>query len=144
MSTQVTTIVYAISAMGSDGSGVYEALTDHSSSRIRKISWQRYLTLSSGWNKPKLWLPATKDRDKGVREAVLNMLRGRPINLNSDDMASLVKQIRGRQNICRSTLTVDRACWANFPSISYRRELNRSLDEHRAMGSRKVLVGSRL
>ena len=87
----MTTILYAISAMGSDGIGVYEALTDHSSSRIRKVSWQRYLNLSSGWNKPDLWLPAIKDRDKGVREAVLNMLRGRPLGLSADDMAKLVE-----------------------------------------------------
>ena len=141
MSTQVTTILYAISAMGSDGIGVYEALTDHSSSRIRKISWQRYLTLSSGWNKPKLWLPATKDRDKGVREAVLNMLRGRPINLNSDDMASLVESKYEDVRIFagQSLLTVDQSVLGQF-------SFDLLIDENsivrsttiRAMGSRKV------
>ncbi len=141
MSTQVTTILYAISAMGSDGMSVYEALTDHSSSRIRKISWQRYLTLSSGWNNPQLWLPAIKDRDKGVREAVLNMLRGRPIDLNSDDMASLVESKYEDVRIFagQSLLTVNESVMGEF-------SFDLLIDESsivrsttiRAMGTRKV------
>jgi len=141
MSTQVTTILYAISAMGSDGIGVYAALTDHSSSRIRKVSWQRYLSLSSGWNKPRLWIPATKDRDKGVREAVLTMLRGRPITLNSDEMASLVnsKYADVRIFAAQLLLTVNKSVLGEF-------SFDLLIDENsivrsttiRAMGSRKV------
>ena len=141
MSTQVTTILYAISAMGSDGIGVYAALTDHSSSRIRKVSWQRYLSLSSGWNKPRLWIPATKDRDKGVREAVLTMLRGRPITLNSDEMASLVnsKYADVRIFAAQLLLSVNKSVLGEF-------SFDLLIDENsivrsttiRAMGSRKV------
>jgi HEAT repeat protein len=141
MSTQVTTILYAISAMGSDGIGVYAALTEHSSSRIRKVSWQRYLSLSSGWNKPRLWIPATKDRDKGVREAVLNLVRGRPVDLSSDDMASLVdsKYADVRIFAGQSLLTVNKSVLGQF-------SFDLLIDENsivrsttiRAMGSRKV------
>jgi len=141
MSTQVTTILYAISAMGSDGVGVYAALTDHSSSRIRKVSWQRYLSLSSGWSKPRLWIPATKDRDKGVREAVLTMLRGRPITLSSDEMASLVnsKYADVRIFAAQLLLTVNKSVLGEF-------SFDLLIDENsivrsttiRAMGSRKV------
>ncbi len=141
MSTQVTTILYAISAMGSDGIGVYAALTEHSSSRIRKVSWQRYLSLSSGWNKPELWIPATKDRDKGVREAVLNMLRGRPIDLSSKNMGDLVdsKYADVRIFAGQSLLTVNQSVLGEF-------SFDLLIDENsivrattiRAMGSRKV------
>ena len=141
MSTQVTTILYAISAMGSDGIGVYEALTEHSSSRIRKVSWQRYLNLSSGWNKPDLWLPAIKDRDKGVREAVLNMLRGRPLGLSADDMAKLVESKYEDVRIFagQSLLTVNDSVMGEF-------SFDLLIDESsivrsttiRAMGARKV------
>ncbi len=141
MSTQVTTILYAISAMGSDGIGVYAALTEHSSSRIRKVSWQRYLSLSSGWNKPELWIPAIKDRDKGVREAVLNMLRGRPIDLSSENMGDLVdsKYADVRIFAGQSLLTVNKSVLGEF-------SFDLLIDENsivrattiRAMGSRKV------
>ena len=141
MSTQVTTILYAISAMGSDGIGVYAALTEHSSSRIRKVSWQRYLSLSSGWNKPELWIPATRDRDKGVREAVLNMLRGRPIDLSSENMGDLVdsKYADVRIFAGHSLLTVNKSVLGEF-------SFDLLIDENsivrsttiRAMGARKV------
>jgi hypothetical protein len=91
MSSQVTTILYSISAMGKDAIQVYQALTGHSSSQIRKVAWQRYFNLSAGWNKPRLWMPAMEDRDKGVREVVLMSLRGRSIDLNEEDMRKLVE-----------------------------------------------------
>lgn len=141
MSTQVTTILYAVSAMGSDGIGVYGALTEHSSSRIRKVAWQRYLSLSSGWNKPRLWMPVTKDRDKGVREAALNMLRGRPIDLGSDDMRKLVESSYPDVRIFagQSLLTVKKDVVEEF-------SFDLLIDENsivrsttiRAMGTRKV------
>ena len=37
MTTQVTTILYAVSALGVDGVEVYRALTEHSSSKIRAL-----------------------------------------------------------------------------------------------------------
>ena len=91
MSSQVTTILYSISAMGKDAIQVYQALTGHSSSQIRKVAWQRYFSLSSGWNKPRLWMPAVEDRDKGVREVVLMNLRGRSLDLAKEDMRMLVE-----------------------------------------------------
>ena len=91
MSSQVTTILYSISAMGKDAIQVYQALTGHSSSQIRKVAWQRYFNLSAGWNKPRLWMPAMEDRDKAVREVVLMSLRGRSIDLNEEDMRKLVE-----------------------------------------------------
>ena len=91
MTTQVTTILYAVSALGVDGIGVYRALTDHSSSKIRAVAWQRYINLSAGWEKSSLWLPAIKDRDKGVRQNVLNSLRGRTNNLTEKELSSLVE-----------------------------------------------------
>ena len=91
MSTQVTTILYAISALGVDGIEVYRALTDHTSSKIRSISWQRYLSLSEGWKNSSIWLPGMKDRDKKVREAVLNSVRGRSNNLGTEELSLLVE-----------------------------------------------------
>ena len=41
MSSQVTTILYAVSAMGSDGIGVYKSLTEHGSSKMRTVAWQK-------------------------------------------------------------------------------------------------------
>ena len=91
MSSQVTTILYAVSAMGDDGIQVYKALTEHGSSRMRTVSWQRFLSLSNGWNKPKEWSIALKDRDEGVRTAVLNTLRGRIKPIDKTTMGALVE-----------------------------------------------------
>ena len=91
MSSQVTTILYAVSAMGDDGIQVYKALTEHGSSRMRTVSWQRFLSLSNGWNKPKEWSIALKDRDQGVRTAVLNTLRGRIKPIDKTTMGALVE-----------------------------------------------------
>ena len=74
MSSQVTTILYAVSAMGEDGIEVYRALTEHGSSRMRTVAWQRFLSLSDSWRNPLEWLPALKDRDQGVRKAVNSAL----------------------------------------------------------------------
>ena len=90
LSTQVTTILYAISALGVDGVEVYRALTEHSSSKIRSVSWQRYLSLSEGWKKSSVWLPGVEDRDKKVRESVLNSVRGRTNSLGVEELSPLV------------------------------------------------------
>ena len=90
MSSQVTTILYAVSAMGADGIQVYKALTEHGSSRMRTVAWQRFLSLSNGWNNPQDWIAALKDRDQGVRTAVVNTLRGRISPVNKKTMGSLV------------------------------------------------------
>ena len=47
MTSQVTTILYALSAMGDDGISIYR-VDNHSSSKMRTIAWQRYLSLTSG------------------------------------------------------------------------------------------------
>lgn len=91
MSSQVTTILYSISAMGKDAVQVYQALTSHSSSQIRKVAWQRYFNLSSGWNKPEIWMPALEDRDKSVREVIMMSLRGRSLDLPKEEMRKLVE-----------------------------------------------------
>ena len=91
MSSRVTTILYSISAMGEDSIRVYEALTEHSSSQMRKVAWQRYVSLSAAWNKPEIWMRAMEDRDKTVREAVLISLRGRSTNLTAENMQALVE-----------------------------------------------------
>ena len=91
MSSQVTTILYAVSAMGADGIEVYRALTQHGSSRIRTVAWQRFLNLSNGWRNPKEWTTALKDRDQGVRTAVVNALRGRISAIDQSTMGALVE-----------------------------------------------------
>jgi len=91
MSSQVTTILYAVSAMGVDGVGVYKSLTQHGSSRMRTVAWQRYISLSNGWAKSQEWIPALKDRDEGVRTAVVNTLRGRIKGLDLGTLGSLVE-----------------------------------------------------
>ena len=91
MSSQVTTILYAVSAMGDDGIEVYKALTEHGSSRMRTVSWQRFLSLSNGWTNPKDWSIALMDRDEGVRKAVVNTLRGRIKPIDQSTMGTLVE-----------------------------------------------------
>ena len=91
MSSQVTTILYAVSAMGADGIGVYRSLTEHGSSKMRTVAWQRFLSLSNGWDKPQDWILALKDRDQGVRTAVVNTLRGRVKGLDQGTLGSLVE-----------------------------------------------------
>ena len=91
MSSQVTTILYAVSAMGEDGVGVYRSLTEHGSAKMRTVAWQRFLSLSNGWSSSKNWLPAMSDRDRGVREAVVNSLRGRLGQIDLRTMQTLVE-----------------------------------------------------
>jgi len=90
MNSSVTTILYAVSAMGKDAIAIYSALTKHSSSQMRGVAWQRYLNLVKGWDKPEFWLPALNDRDGGVREKVLLSLRGRVSQLDVDEVKVLV------------------------------------------------------
>ena len=90
MNSSVTTILYAVSAMGKDAIAIYSALTKHSSSQMRGVAWQRYLNLVKGWEKPEFWLPALNDRDSGVREKVLLSLRGRVSQLDVDEVKVLV------------------------------------------------------
>jgi HEAT repeat protein len=90
MSSQVTTILYAVSAMGVDGVEVYKALTGHGSSKMRTVAWQRFLSLSNGWKNPDGWIPALMDRDQGVRTAVINTLRGRVGTMGKISMGKLV------------------------------------------------------
>lgn len=89
-STQVMTILYGISAFGSDALPVYKNLTEHTASRIRVVAWQRFLTLGNGWGKPEQWLPSLEDRDKSVRGAVLANLNARSRNFGLDTMKPLV------------------------------------------------------
>lgn len=91
MNSSVTTILYAVSAMGSDAIEIYSALTEHSSSKMRSVAWQRYLNLVKGWDNSEIWLPALKDRDKGVREKILLSLRGRVSELAVGEVGALVE-----------------------------------------------------
>ena len=77
--------------MGDDGIQVYKALTEHGSSRMRTVSWQRFLSLSNGWNNPEAWAIALQDKDEGVRTAVINTLRGRIKPIDQSTMGALVK-----------------------------------------------------
>ncbi|MGY8714805.1 MAG: HEAT repeat domain-containing protein, partial [Verrucomicrobiia bacterium] len=63
----------------------------HSSSQIRTIAWQRFINLSGGWKDSSIWLPATKDPDKEVRQVVLNTLRGRTNDLSENELSVLVE-----------------------------------------------------
>ena len=69
---------------------VYLSLTEHSSSRMRAIAWQRYLSMNKTLDQSSTWMSALKDRDKGVRDAVIVSLRGRIKDLNADEVGELV------------------------------------------------------
>ena len=58
---------------------------------MRTVAWQRYISLSNGWDKPQDWILALKDRDQGVRTAVVNTLRGRVKGLDQATLGSLVE-----------------------------------------------------
>ncbi|MDA9962345.1 HEAT repeat domain-containing protein [Opitutales bacterium] len=89
-STQVMTILYAVSAFGDEAIKVYRELTEHTSSKIRTIAWQRLLTFDNGWGRPDVWLPALEDRDKTVRRAVVANLNARSRNFDLKIMEQLV------------------------------------------------------
>lgn len=89
-STQVMTILYAVSAFGDEAIEIYRELTEHTSSKIRTIAWQRLLTFDNGWGRPDVWLPALADRDKTVRRAVVANLSTRSRNFDLKTMEQLV------------------------------------------------------
>ena len=89
-STQVMTILYAVSAFGDEAIKIYRELTEHTSSKIRTIAWQRLLTFDNGWGRPDVWLPALEDRDKTVRRAVVANLSARSRNYDLKIMEQLV------------------------------------------------------
>jgi HEAT repeat protein len=89
-STQVMTILYAVSAFGDEAIEIYSELTEHTSSKIRTIAWQRLLTFDNGWGRPDVWLPALADRDKTVRRAVVANLSARSRNFDLKTMEQLV------------------------------------------------------
>ena len=89
-STQVMTILYAVSAFGEEASKIYSELTEHTSSKIRTIAWQRLLTFDNGWGRPSVWLPALVDRDKTVRRAIVANLNARSRNFDLKTMEQLV------------------------------------------------------
>ena len=140
MTAQVTTILYAISAMGQDGVEIYRVLTDHSSSRMRTVAWQRLMGLTSGWKDPGLWLVAMKDKDKGVREAVLNNLRGRVGVLSLEQMRALVTSSYSNVRIfagqCLMTASAESVQEFGFELLIDENEVVRSTTI-RAMGVRK-------
>jgi len=140
MTAQVTTILYAISAMGQDGVDIYRVLTDHSSSRMRTVAWQRLMGLTSGWKDPSQWLAAMKDKDKGVRDAVLNNLRGRVGVLSLKQMRALVTSSYSNVRIfagqCLMTASVESVQEFGFELLIDENEVVRSTTI-RAMGVRK-------
>ena len=129
-------------AMGEDGVGIYEALTNHSSSRMRGVAWQRLMSLSNGWKDPNLWLPAMNDKDKGVRDAVLNQLRGRVDTIGSREMEALVTSSYANVRIFAGQCLI-RASEETMDEFSF--ELLIDEDEVvrsttiRAIGSRKTI-----
>ena len=140
MTAQVTTILYAISAMGQDGVEIYRVLTDHSSSRMRTVAWQRLMGLTSGSKDPGQWLAAMKDKDKGVREAVLNNLRGRVGVLSLEQMRALVtssfSNVRIFAGQCLMTASAESVQEFGFELLIDENEVVRSTTI-RAMGVRK-------
>ncbi len=141
MTAQVTTILYAVSAMGEDGVGIYRALTNHSSSRMRTVAWQRLLNLTSGWKNPSLWLPAMEDKDKAVRDAVLVSLRGRVAELNDSQMSALTlskySDVRVFAGQCLLTASEDSVRDLGFELLIDEDEVVRST-AIRALGARKL------
>ena len=65
-------------------------MTEHTSSKIRQIAWQRLLTFDNGGGRPDVWLPALEDRDKTVRRAVVANLNARSRNFDLKIMEQLV------------------------------------------------------
>ena len=153
MSSQVTTILYAVSAMGEDGIEVYRALTEHGSSRMRTVAWQRFLSLSDSWRNPLEWLPALKDRDQGVRKAVINSLRGRTGQISQSSMKSMVgSSYTDVRVFCAESLTeAEQDAVDEFgfdllidENVSVRASTIRSLGNRRQSGWLKIMERSLL
>jgi len=141
MTAQVTTILYAVSSMGEDGLNIYKSLTEHSSSKMRTVAWQRLLSLTSGWEKASTWLPAMQDKAKGVRDAVLVNLRGRVGSLQPDQMNDLVvspySNVRIFAGQCLTSVSEETIQEFGFELLIDENEVVRSTTI-RAMGVRKL------
>ena len=84
MTAQVTTILYAISAMGEDGVGIYEAFNESQQFKNERRRGVAEINVTIQWmERSKFIFPAMNDKDKGVRDAVLNQLRGRVDTIGS-------------------------------------------------------------
>ena len=90
LSGKVESIFYGLSSLGEDGNRIYKSLTSHASGKLRSQAWQRYLSLTEGWNAPHVWLPALSDRDVDVRSAILVTLRGRLPELGEPEIRTLI------------------------------------------------------
>lgn len=90
LSGKVESIFYGLSSLGEDGNRIYKSLTSHASGKLRSQAWQRYLSLTEGWNAPRVWLPALTDRDVDVRSAILVTLRGRLPELGESEIRTLI------------------------------------------------------
>jgi len=86
---KVQTVFYGLSSLGDIGLKIYKKLTTHRSDKLRSQAWQRFLSLSRGWNKPEVWLPALLDRDEEVRTSVIVTLRGRLPSLDKKSVQEL-------------------------------------------------------
>ncbi|MGE4550825.1 MAG: HEAT repeat domain-containing protein, partial [Opitutales bacterium] len=91
-SNQVVSLVYSISAFKRDQAReTFRALTEHDSSNIRRIGWERYLNYDNAMSQPKLWLPALDDRNKNIRESIASLVLSRAGAFTSQVMNALTE-----------------------------------------------------
>ena len=112
MHGKVETVFYGLSYLGDTGLRIYKKLTTHRSDKLRSQAWQRFLSLSRGWNKPEVWLPALGDRDEEVRTSVIVTLRGRLPSLDEESVRELSssKFIDVRVFAAESLLSAENRC----------------------------------
>ena len=101
---QAETLFYSLSALGKDGTRVYQSLLSHSSPSMRSRAWERHLNLSQGWKSPSAWIPALEDRDLQVREAVITTIRGRVQEINEKDLQYLIQHQHGDVRVLAAEL----------------------------------------
>ncbi len=91
-SNQVISLVHSIAAFTrNQARDTFHALTEHDSSKIRKIAWERYLNYDNAMAQPKSWLPALQDRDQKIRESIASLAHSRAASFNSEVMSALIE-----------------------------------------------------
>ena len=83
-------LFFSLPVLGSKASGIYKALLDHPSSRMRAEAWAKFLLPVRASEDSSVWLNGLKDRDSEVREVILMTMRGRIQEATEADLQALL------------------------------------------------------
>ena len=80
--SQIMSLLYSLSDFGEPTArSIFEQLTTHKTSRIRRYAWQRVLNYDNSWTKPDQWMPILEDADQQVRNMVIGVVQGNQVTV---------------------------------------------------------------